>query len=188
MGTGKQNSIQDKDLWERIKRGDNVAVSMLYRRYFQILYSYAFRISKEKELSKDCVHDLFVHLWEEREMLSEVGNVSSYLLAAVKNKIFKAIKQNAKFVEEDTQHAILTEKVFSIEHTIIYQEEDDEKRMQLKIALDELTARQKELIYLQFYEGLSIREIQQRTSLQYQSVKNLTYRALTTLRKALKKK
>ncbi len=187
MDTDKQKIAYDQALWERVKKGDNVAISRLYHRYFQLLYSYAFRICNNKEASKDCVHDLFVHLWEEREKLSEVSNVKSYLLTAVRNRTLKIRKQNAKFITKEEEHSISVEKIFSIEHIMIHREEEEENRQQMMTALEELTTRQKELIYLQFYEGLSIREIQERTSLQYQSVKNLTYRALTKLRQALKK-
>lgn len=165
-----------------------MAISMLYRRYFQILYSFALRISKDKEISKDCVHDLFVHLWENHEELSEISNVKSYLLTSVRNNTLKVLSQNAKSIAVVEEQFSLDEQIFSIEHTIIYEEEDEEKRKQIITVLEELTTRQKELIYLQFYEGLSIQEIQERTSMQYQSVKNLTYRALTKLRQALKKK
>ncbi len=171
-----------------MQKSDHAAVSMLYRRYFQLLFSYAFRMSKEKERSKDCVHDLFVYLWENREGLPKVGNVRAYLLTAVRNRMYKLLKRDQKLMVEEEQQIVPLEIIFSIEQTMINQEEDEEKHWQIKTALKELTDRQKELIYLQFYEGLSIQEIQQRTSLQYQSVKNLTYRALTTLRKALKKK
>ena len=80
------------------------------------------------------------------------------------------------------------ETIFSAEHFIIRQEEDEEQRQRVVRALDGLTGRQKEVIYLQFYEGLSLTEIQERTALKYQSVKNLTYRALSKLRNALRKK
>jgi DNA-directed RNA polymerase specialized sigma24 family protein len=41
---------------------------------------------------------------------------------------------------------------------------------------------------MQYYEGLTIEEIQQITELKYQSIKNLTHRAMIVLRESFKLK
>lgn len=187
MSLESERNIDDI-LWEAIRKGDHQAVSTLYRRHFQVLYSLAVRISRDEDLSKDCVHDLFVNVWEKRKDLPQVQYVRSYLIGAIRNSILKTLEKQQKRNRVHDYFAQPRDTVFSVENMLISQQENEEMKQRVRNALNELTDRQKELIYLQFYEGLSLKEIQEVTSLQYQSVKNLTYRALTVLRKALKKK
>ena len=188
LATNQSPTTRDEALWKRVGESDRAAITTLYRRYYQLLYSYAVRLSRDDARSQDCIHDLFVHLWSRRATLAPVSNVRSYLLAAVRNRLFKQLRKENRIIVTDEDRWFDVEAVFSAEHLIIRQEEDEAQRQQLASALEGLTCRQKEVIYLQFYEGLSLTEIQERTALKYQSVKNLTYRALSKLRDALRKK
>ena len=53
------------------------------------------------------------------------------------------------------------------------------------MAIEQLSNRQKEIIYLKFYNGLSYEEISAVTQLKYQSVRNLFSVALKELRKKI---
>jgi RNA polymerase sigma factor (sigma-70 family) len=96
-------------------------------------------------------------------------------------------KQNKNILIDENSHYAI-EVVFPQINTLIESQEHDEKRNILNRALDNLSSRQKEIIFMQYYEGLSIEEIQQITELKYQSIKNLTYRAMIVLRESIKKK
>jgi RNA polymerase sigma factor (sigma-70 family) len=50
-------------------------------------------------------------------------------------------------------------------------------------ALSKLSPRQKEVVYLKFYENLSYHEITELTSLNYQSVRNYIHQAIQALRR-----
>jgi RNA polymerase sigma factor (sigma-70 family) len=78
--------------------------------------------------------------------------------------------------------------VFPKEHHVIYDQDNKDKQKKLNNAISKLSSRQKEIIFMQYYEGLTIEEIQQITELKYQSIKNLTYRAMLVLRDSMVKK
>jgi hypothetical protein len=42
---------------------------------------------------KDCIHDLFIHVWEKRQSLTHVKVPRFYLLGALRNQILKEIQQ-----------------------------------------------------------------------------------------------
>jgi RNA polymerase sigma factor (sigma-70 family) len=88
--------ISNEKLWEKLRNGDRSAIEDLYRFNYQILYSYAMKISGNKELSKDCVQDLFIRLWEKRAQLNEVSKVRSYLLQSVWHSIIKLMKKRTE--------------------------------------------------------------------------------------------
>ena len=171
----------NEELWEELRKGSRDAIDGLYRSNYQVMYSYAYKICRDKELSKDCVQELFVMLWEKRTQLKEVSKVRSYLLQSVWHlTIKKQKKYNSVSLDENAHYDI--DVVFSIESVLINKSVKEEKKKQLEEALGKLSNRQKQIIFMQYYEGMSMEEIQSITELKYQSIKNLTHRAMLTLR------
>jgi len=178
----------NEELWEKLRKGERNAIESLYRFNYQVLYSYALKISGNKEMSKDCVQDLFVRLWERRSQLNDVSKVRSYLLQSVWHSIIKLMKNENKNVNLNENNHYSIDVVFPKEHQVINDQDKKDKQKELNHALDKLSNRQKEIIFMQYYEGLNIEEIQQITELKYQSIKNLTYRAMLVLRDSMAKK
>ena len=150
----------NEQLWQQLRSGNRGAIEDLYRYNYQVLFSYAFKICRDKELSKDCLQELFVSLWEKREHFSEVSKVRPYLLQSVWHLVIKKLKKNNKNIslEENAHYDI--EVIFSRENELIDRQESEEKKKKLKQALSELSGRQKQIIFMQFYEGLTIDEIE----------------------------
>jgi len=185
----KSSSIDRSNevLWQQIRHGDRGALEDLYRFNYQVLYSYAFKICRDKELCKDCLQELFVGLWEKRDHLSEVSKVRPYLLQSIWHLVIKKLKKNNKtvYLEENAHYDI--DIIFSRENDLISTQESEEKSRKLKTALADLSEREKQIIFMQYFEGLTIDEIQQITELKYQSIKNLTHRAMLKLRDFFKR-
>lgn len=180
--------LTNEELWEKLRKGERHAIESLYRFNYQVLYSYALKISGNKELSKDCIQDLFVRLWERRAQLNDVSKVRSYLLQSVWHSIIKLMKKENKNVNLNENSHYSIDIVFPKEHQVINEQDKKDNQKKLNHALDKLSNRQKEIIFMQYYEGLNIEEIQQITELKYQSIKNLTYRAMLVLRESMAKK
>ena len=172
----------NEELWRQIRDGDRGAIEDLYRFNYQVLYSYAYKICRDKDLCKDCLQELFVGLWEKRSHLSDVSKVRPYLLQSIWHLVIKKLKKGNKTVhlEENLHYDI--DIIFSRENDLIHAQENEEKSKKLKTAIAELSEREKQIIFMQYYEGLTIDEIQQITELKYQSIKNLTHRAMLKLR------
>ncbi len=178
----------NENLWKKLRDGQISAIEDLYRLNYQVLYSYAYKLSGEKDLSKDCVQELFVKLWEKREHLNEVSRVRSYLLQSVWHSMIKLMKKRNKALLFDENAHYDIDVVFPSETTIIESQDREEKSRKLNHAINNLSGRQKQIIFMQYYEGLSIEEIQKITELKYQSIKNLTHRAMIVLRDSMNSK
>ena len=172
----------NQELWNALRNGHQYAIEKLFKDNYQVLFSYARKICKDTELSKDCVQELFVGLWDKCHTLNEVTNVRSYLLQSIWYLVIKKLKKQSKQVPLDENDDYNLDIVFSNESILIDKQNHKEKGQQLLTALDSLTKRQKQIIFMLYYEGLTISEIQQITDLKYQSIKNLTHRAMLTLR------
>ncbi len=178
----------NEELWSRLREGSIGAIEELYRLNYQVLYSYAMKICGEKEMSRDCVQELFVTLWEKRSQLKEVSKVRSYLLQSIWHSLIKNMKKRNRNLEFDENAHYAIDVVFPAENVMIQNQTAKENKEKLHNALSGLSSRQKQIIFMQYYEGLSIEEIQKITELKYQSIKNLTYRAMVSLRDSMKNK
>lgn len=180
--------ISNEILWDQLRTGNQKAIEDLYRFNYQVLYSYAFKICHDKELSKDCVQELFVQLWEKKENLNKVSKVRSYLLQSIWHILIKELKKTNKNLTLNENSHYEIDVVFSRESILITNQSKEDKKVILEAAIQKLSKHQREIIFMQYYEGLTIDEIQQITELKYQSIKNLTYRAMISLRESFKLK
>jgi hypothetical protein len=71
-------------LWQQFQLGDPEAFSRLYGEYVQELYAQGLRVTPDAGLVKNCIHDLFVELWRNRQRVPQPDSVSRYLTEALR--------------------------------------------------------------------------------------------------------
>ncbi|WP_234572924.1 RNA polymerase sigma factor [Rhodohalobacter sp. 614A] len=174
---------EEKQLWQAFKKGDLKAYEQLFNLFYQDLYGYGLQLCAQTELVRDSIQALFVTLWDRKEYLDEVRSVKAYLLASLRRKILKTLRQERKispldfFAEEPAASVQI-----SIEESIIQGELEENQKQILLNALEDLPERQKEVLFLKYYNGMSYEEIEEILSINYQSIRNHIYRALERLR------
>ncbi|MCX6217364.1 sigma-70 family RNA polymerase sigma factor [Spirosoma sp.] len=177
----KADLLDDTSLWQRFRTGDAVAFDQLVHRYFQQLYRYGVRLDTDDEYVKDCIQDVFVELWQRRNTVNETEFVKFYLLKSLRRRIFRG---RAKWGSgwESIQEDYRFEVEFSIESQLINQQSTHDQIRQLEALLNQLSKRQKEVIFLKFYQNLTHEQIAEVMSLNRQSVYNILHEALLRLR------
>lgn len=175
--------LNDQQLWDSIKNGNKNCLSILFNRYYVRLFNYGYKITGKEEFVKDCIQELFLNIWEQRNTVSSVQSVSSYLFVSMRRMIFYNLrkvknhkKRNTTYIKE------FTEETHNIESAIIRNELDIECKRQLNLAMRELSKRQKEIITLKYDEGLSNSEIARLLDIKRQSVYNHVSEALKLLK------
>ncbi|MCD8176029.1 MAG: sigma-70 family RNA polymerase sigma factor [Tannerellaceae bacterium] len=181
------DTYHEKELWDKFLSGDDKAYTHLYKKYVRNLFSYGMRFTTDRELVKDCIQDVFVKIYSNRKQLNTTPDVKIYLLTALKNTLFNVFEKESKaYTQEYVEPVFHTE--YSIEDTIIRDEQDEEKRQKMVHILELLTPRQKEVIYYRFVEGLKINEICTLMDMNVQSVQNLIQRSIRKVRKTFEGK
>lgn len=170
------------DWLPKLQRNDEGALAALMEHYYADLYHYAARFSQDDALIKDCIQEIFISLWQRRANATAITSPRYYLLGAVKNKVLKALSQNRTTAaglhpDYDFFHE------FSIEKHLIEQQVSEEKSQKLKMVVASLSKRQKEIIYLKFYQRLEHAQIAELLGISRQSVYNLLHEAILQLRK-----
>ena len=175
----------DQDLWTKFLNGNEQVLSLIYLRHVNALFDYGCKITPDRDLVKDCIQDIFCTIIKNRQTLSSTDNIRLYLFKALKRKIVREIQKSSKFQNVDSENGIGFDISFlhSFDHTEI--ELTDRQKKELVEAVESLTARQKEAIYLRFTRGLDYKEISMVLNLNYQSSRALIHRAIGKLRDIL---
>lgn len=171
-------------LWRRFVTGDSQAFSMLYREEVQLLFSYGMQFTQDSELVKDCIHDVFVKLYKNRDRLGEVTNVRVYFYIVFKNVILDELgKRGRMFYVEDVSEDMDDTKVSSVEEHFVEEEKETMDNKRINNLLNSLSPRQREVVYLRFIENMDIKDIADVMKMKYQSVENLLQRSILKARK-----
>lgn len=177
--------MSDLTLWKRLKDGEKAALEQIYRTYAAQLLKYGRKFSKNDQLIEDCVQDLFVELWRNREGVSMTDSIQPYLLLSLRRKVIRQSDKSKKLVSETESTELDFDAEISIDQTLIEQELSSERAAQLKAAMENLSKRQKEVIYLKYITGLDYEDISEVMDLNYQSARNLVSSALRALKKQM---
>jgi RNA polymerase sigma factor (sigma-70 family) len=175
--------VKDEHLWKKLKAGDRQAFEILFRRYHKHLYRYAVKFCRDKEMAEDQIQNLFLKIWVRKENLGNVVAVKTYLWTALRRELITDMNREDKNLNQknlaDRSSARFS---LSIEEFIIKSEDADFRRRQLARAIDSLTSKQREILYLRFYEGMSYQEIEDIMDINYQVARNYLYKSLQNLR------
>jgi RNA polymerase sigma factor (sigma-70 family) len=174
----------ESSLWPRFLAGDSEAFNQLMSLHVRALFLYGSKFSKDREFVKDSVQDLFLTLWEKRENLSREVQVRPYLMASLRRLIYRSISSKAIVVGEEFPEDSdgLFEIEFSVEHNYIENETSLVRAEQLKQLLDELPKRQKEVVYLKYFQEMDRNNISKVMDITPQTVSNLLQIALKQLK------
>lgn len=173
-----------RQTFKALQNSSAQALDDLFRNYYSMLYNYCFSICHDADLTKDCIQEMFIYLWEKRENLSEVKSVRAYLQISLRRLVFKNLAKRK--TDLDRKAELKNDQppvVFSAEDLIIFQEIDEQSRQNLKSAVQEIPERMREALYLKTYDNLSHKEIADVMNISYQAARNYVSEALQRLRK-----
>ncbi len=173
----------DEILWEGMLRGEQAMFISLYKRYYHILLFIGIRERKDAQPVKDIIHQLFLYLWEKRQRLHPAKNVKSYLITSFLRKLSLDWKNAGKLSGLRVAHSYsFEESALTPEENLIRKDKQFQQSRILSEHINELPSRQRELLYLKFYQGCSYEEIVQRTGLSHRTVYNKIHESLKRLR------
>lgn len=174
----------DIDLWKAFKKGDLHAFRLIYKEHYSGLYYFAMKLTQSHPVAVDCLQNLFINLWNKRNNLSDVNSIRPYLFKALRRDLNRV---NYFSVNKKNNGAELLQfqiaPTFSPEDVLVEDETKQYLREQITQVLNALPVRQREAVYLKYYEDLSYKEIASIMGINYQSVVNLLYKAIASLKK-----
>jgi RNA polymerase sigma factor (sigma-70 family) len=178
------SKFDDGTIWSKFKSGDESVFTYIYYKHFAMLCRYGSQFVADKDQVKDHIHDLFIELSDRRAKLSTTTSIKFYLMKSLKNRMLAARKKQTVFLREDYGAKGYDFDIsFSIEQTMIHDQDIKERNHNLNKAIQKLSKRQREVVYYFYFEELTMEEIMGLMACgNAKSVQNLLYRAIHCLK------
>ncbi|MBQ4913619.1 RNA polymerase sigma-70 factor [Maribacter sp. MMG018] len=175
----KDNKVLIKCLQQNNKK----AFSFLVDSYHHRLCVYANSLVNNSMLADDIVQNVFINVWEKRNMLNPDHSLKSFLYKSVYNEFIDQYRKS--------QSLLRIEKKY-IEHlnTIVAEDEESTKKLiaDVKNMMEDLPPKCKQVFMLSKKEGLTNIEISEHLEISVKAVEAQITRGFKILRKKLSDK
>ncbi len=166
--------------WTDIEFGDLTAYSEAYVFYYNKLFNYGRNFTDNTAIIEDAIQSVFIMIWKNRKKLNTIHSPHTYILSSFRNHIFKEKKN----LIETKVLKIRQENGFELGIDTILNNKDTSAELcnRIQKALNKLTPRQKEAIFLRFYETLTFEEVAQVMNISVKATYKLMSRSLLQLK------
>ena len=151
----------------------------IFAQYWVKLYAFSFKMTSNRELSKNIVQNIFIDLWERRNEV-QINNLENYLFQSVKFQVFNHYrnqKMNREILQDKFDDYVL-ENHEIINHDLLNK---------LDKSLDKLPEKRGIILRMNKIQNLPIEEIALQLNLSKQTVKNQLSQAFKQLKADLHK-
>lgn len=171
----------DAALWIKISNDDRQAYAELFRILYKRFYNYGRKFTNEESVIEDAAQETLMAVWTKRKTLSTLQFPTTYFFTSFRNTLLGMLKLLQRFAGKEEMN---DKPEFAVDQLIIRKETDAQTEAQIGKALQSLTSRQREAIFLRFYEGLSYEQVAQMLNITVKATYKLIARAMEELRHA----
>lgn len=175
------NSLGDAELWDLITAGNRDAFAFVFKIYSKNLFNYGHKFTTETDLIEDVIQDTFVHLWESKERLVIQKSIKFYLISCFRREMVKRLKTNQKSESLEDYHENMSWQE-SFQEILVENQITLESHQKITRAMETLSVRQKEAIFLRYIQELSYEEISLLMGIQVASLYNLIFKGIKTMK------
>ena len=181
--TQKSNQFYEKILLEKVKENDQSSFSIIFTGYYADLVQFAGTFISDMDTCEDIVQNAFVDFWENRQSLTILTSLKSYLLKMIQNRCIDWLRhlkireqyntyadQHLRLMENDTENYFLR----------------SELEANLEKALNQLPPDISLAFRLNRHDGLTYNEIARRENVSVRTIEVRIGKALSILREYLK--
>ncbi len=180
--------LSDIQLMELVNKRDKSALIELYRRYSELLFALANKITGNEELSSAILEKVFLITWNKIDFYLEgAQNPYAWFVALTRNSAVDSARRNRGLLSQTVEYTDEYENRFIIPR---FKKPMDPLELRLaekikpkfKTSLDKLTDAQKYVLHLAYYDGYTINEIAEKLRIPVQTVRNKIKTAIYNLR------
>ena len=180
----KHTIIEDKQILDLLKIGDEKAITMMYEKYAEKLYISAYNMLKNKEASEDIIQEVFISIWNKKETLEVKTTLKSYLYACVAYKVYSHFRKNKENFKVELLEGFNTQVQYLNPETKLIQ---DEFINHINSIIDALPPRCKQVFQMSREEQLSHKEIALKLNISTKTIETHITKAIKALRTSLGK-
>lgn len=174
--------VIDSNIWAEVSRGNKKAYSELYRYLYRKLYNYGAKFTEKHVILEDAIQETLLLVWNNRAIIRTLTYAETYFYSTFRNILLQRLQQ---YEVQTDKIVAATDLEFNIEQIIIRNEHDLELKRRLEDSIKGLTSRQREVIYLRFYEGLSYEKVGAVLGITTKATYKIVARALERLKEIM---
>ena len=175
--------MTDERLLEQAEDGETTAFQILYERYRDPIFRFAYRLLDSVEAAEDVAHDCFLSLIKEPSRFdASRASLRTYMYAAARNL---AAKRYSAFAREMAIEEVPNAFHVAERHSPVARMLENELSGEVERAIASLPPLQREALVLFEYEELSLAEIAAVVGADVNTVKARLFRAREKLRARL---
>ncbi|CAM3022946.1 sigma-70 family RNA polymerase sigma factor [Flavobacterium frigoris] len=182
---GNSDCFSDDYLFQQIRNGQYEAMELFFNRYYTPLCRFGLSYESNSCLVEEKVADIFIQLWNSRNILDKIKNPKSYIYVVVKNSL-KTVRKSEQFHQQiDESKTNNTMFSPSREQEIIENEEKEISTNLIREILDVIPKKSRQAFELSRIDGLKYKEISVILNVTPKTVENHIAIALKYISKAL---
>ena len=152
-----------------MSRKEKTVFETVFLQYHSVLLAYGLSLLRNHSLIEDSIQELFIYIYEKDIDLENIHNIKAYLFTSLRRRVLSK-KQSLSVPISDIKD----------KHEFIEDPKDDSDKIQ--VLLSTLPTRQREAVYLKFFNKLSTKEISEVMGIKPQVVANTIFKALKKLK------
>jgi RNA polymerase sigma-70 factor (ECF subfamily) len=177
----KREHSPDYNLIDDLRDGDLEAFDLIFKKYGDGLFGFAFTYLKSREETEELVQNVFLKLWVNRKNLKKQSSLKSYLFTI-------AYHNMCRLFREKQIHEKFTKEIIAVGQRTVNLEEQLEYQSTLEQVdrlIEKLPEKQRVIFMKSRKEGKSSKEIADEMNLASTTVDNQISLAIKFLRKNL---
>lgn len=176
-------NLDDADVFQRMCTGCLSALEVIYQRYSAVVYRLALRILQNPSEAEDLTQEIFLEFWRKKNYDATRGTILVFLLTLTRSRAINRIQKNRSHQHRLTQW--LSDRYLSVGNTPFENASLEELSSQVTQALKALPDKQRLVLEMAYYDGLTQSEITERLKIPIGTVKSQSRRGLLKLRQLL---
>lgn len=174
----------DVDLFLRLQNGETDALAILYDRHAALVYGIALHLLTNTTEAEDLTQDIFLILTKKSAYDPQRGSLRTYLSILTRSRALDRLRTSNRR-QQKLRHQAANEHEQVLFVNPIEEAAQLERSQEVLEALEQLSTKEREVLRMAYYQGLSQAEIATRLSTALGTVKSRTRRGLLKLRQAL---
>lgn len=166
-------------LLQKIRNGDQNGFKEFYQLQFFKLYQFSYSFVHSRETAEEIVNDVFLAIWQKRNILNTINNINVYLYVAVKNACLNFLRRNNLPVPVSVEDLCVDHFQLTADPELVLIQRELQK--QIREAVEQLPPRCRLIFKLIKEDGLSYKEVASILDLSVKTVDNQLCLALKKL-------
>ncbi|QMU63756.1 MAG: sigma-70 family RNA polymerase sigma factor [Flavobacteriaceae bacterium] len=166
----------DQPYIDKVLNGDINTFSFLVEKYKDMVFTLALKMTKNREEAEEVLQDSFMKAFKSLKSFKGDAKFSTWLYKITYHNCIDRVKKNARRYTTDSIDKVLENRIKDTEDTMQMMERKERAEL-MNVCLLELPKDERSILWLFYYEELSLNEMIEVTSLSQANLKVKLYRA-----------